>query len=617
MCGIFGAINLEGFFDNSDFEKFIFLTDLVKHRGPDASGYIVFNTIEDSINNKNKFNIFLGHRRLSIIDLSKMANQPMNEEHEVWITYNGEIFNYLELREELKKDGFEFKTNSDTEVILKIYRRYGEEGFNKFNGMWAFAILDLKNKKVVLSRDRFSIKPLYYLQCNGKFYFASEIKQLLSLGEKEINKDVMFKYIEQGLLDYNEETFFQNIHKVPPKHNLIIYLESKQIKKKKYWDYSITQEHNTLNFNEVLEKFRELFIDSVKIRLRSDVKIGALVSGGLDSSSIATVASSFNKEGFYTYSIISRNKKYSEEKFIDILSQSKKIPNRKVLFEFGNKDLFINYMYKVLYHNDEPFGGFSAVAQYMALEALKNNSDIKVVLSGQGGDEILMGYLKYFFFNLKKLIEQKAFLKAFSQLIASFIKRTIVWQFKLSEARRYIPILIKKSPKTFLKIKGTLESVWNVESLISRQILDIDKYSVPALTHYEDRNSMAHSLEIRLPFLDHRLVNFVLSLPPSLKLNSGWSKYILRKSMHELPFKIRWRKDKQGFIIPEKVWLKKDFSKLINDIFTKSFLAEMGIIDSKAFLEYYKKFQSGDKMIYYGDISRVLIAEVWARIFFK
>ncbi|RPI74859.1 MAG: asparagine synthase, partial [Desulfobacteraceae bacterium] len=209
------------------------------------------------------------------------------------------------------------------------------------------------------------------------------------------------------------------------------------------------------------------------------------------------------------------------------------------------------------------------------------------------------------------------YFSAFSELLFSFFQRTVLWQFRLSTARRYIPFLItNRNSKQYLKANGFFEPVWSYASLRERQLLDIDKYSVPALTHYEDRTSMAHSLEIRLPFLDHRLVNFLVNLPVRLKMHNGWSKYILRKSMKELPEAIRWRRDKQGFSIPEEIWLKTGLCGMIERIFSKSRLHEMGIIEDRSFLEYYHQFQRGAGAIWYLDISRVLIAELWARKFF-
>jgi len=614
MCGIFGAINLTGFFDEKDYHIFVEATDMVSYRGPDASGYISLNVKQPK--NKKQFDVFLGHRRLSIIDLTETANQPMSDDGKTWIVFNGEIFNYLELKEELKKERETFKTKSDTEVILKIYKKYGESGFSKFNGMWAFAIVDINNKKIILSRDRFSIKPLYYLYKDNKFYFASETKQLLPfMNKKEINHEVMFKYLEQGIINYNEETFFNGIYQLKPKHNLVMFIEERKIKYNKYWEYR-NMDLN-LTFKDAVEKFRELFIDSVKIRLRSDVKIGALLSGGLDSSSISVIANSLHNGQFHTFSVISKERKYSEEKYIDIVSKEGRISNIKTFVDFNNYKEFVKYLYEIIYYNDYPFCGFSTIAHFIVLESLKKLSDIKVILSGQGGDEVLMGYLKYFFFNIKNLLKSKDFTKALFEIISSIFKRTVVWQFKISEAKRYVPFFIKKFPKNFLNFNTSLEPVWKADHLKERQILDIDKYSVPALTHYEDRNSMAHSLEIRLPFLDHRLVDFVLNLPVSFKLKEGWSKYILRKAIYELPNPIRWRKDKQGFIIPEEKWLREEFATLIIKIFSNSVLHEMYIINNKRFLDYYHEFQKSSKYIWYTDISRVLIAEIWARKFLK
>jgi len=605
MCGIFGCINLNGFFKREDSYRFIHLTEMVSYRGPNASGYVMLNIKKSVID--NYFDVFLGHKRLSIIDLTSVANQPM-EDKGVWIVYNGEIFNYLELKEELKKDGFIFNSNSDTEVILKIYRKYGETGFEKLNGMWAFAVVDLPNKKIVLSRDRFSIKPLYFTQIDGQFYFASEIKQLIPfIQKKEINRNIMYTFLQQGILDYNDETFFNGIYKLEPKTNMIIHLIDNKIEYKKYWDYTI---ESISNANDAVEKFREVFIDSIKIRLRSDVKVGALLSGGLDSSSITVIANRIQNRNFESFSVVAKDRKYSEEKFIDILCKTKVIKNQKLYFE---SDIVLSTLNDVIYHNDEPFGSLSVVAQYNILKRIKEETDIVVILSGQGGDEILMGYLKYFFFNLKELIKQKSLVSAFAQIFLSLLNRTVIWQFNIKEARRYIPYINKD--KNYLKIKGSLEPIWQCNNIRERQIFDIDKYSVPALTHYEDRNSMAHSLEIRLPFLDHRLVNLLLSLPPQMKIKNGWTKYILRKSLFELPKDIRWRRDKKGFITPEEKWLRTDLREVIENMFKRSFLDDLGIIDSKLFLMYYHDFQNNKRNIWYADISRTFIAELWARRF--
>lgn len=614
MCGIFGAVNLSGFFDTEDFNRFVSLTDMVHYRGPDASGYLGINLKEKVVAQQSKFDVFLGHRRLSIIDLSENANQPLTDDLGLWLIYNGEIFNYVELRDELIRDGCTFKTNSDTEVILAVYRKYSETGFDRLNGMWAFVLVDIERKKIVLSRDRFSIKPLYYVEINHCIYFASEIKQIQPLlKSKEMNPNIMFTFLEQGLLDHCEETFFKNVYKVKPKQNLVIDVGKGTLEYREYWDYSFNGETAALSEEEMAEKFRELLDDSVKIRLRSDVRIGALLSGGLDSSSVVAIANRLQKSELPTYSVVSRADGYCEEKYIDLFLKSQNSHNFKMKFKCDTNETFLNDLNTVLYHNDEPVGGFSIIAQCKIFEALKANSDIVVVLSGQGGDEVLMGYLKYFFFNIKRLIRAGSFLTAFRELLSSILSRTAVWQFSLGGARRYMPFLIQRTPKAFVQVHNELEKMWVALDLRERQILDIDRYSIPALAHYEDRNSMAHSLEVRHPFLDHRLVNFALNLPVSSKLNRGWTKYILRRSMTELPRGIRWRRDKQGFLIPEELWLKKDFSGMIRVMFSKSILGSMGVIDEKLFLQYYRRFVEGEKWIHYADISRVLIAECWAR----
>ena len=237
MCGIFAAISFKDKFSFKDFEIFKRQTDLVSYRGPDASGYISFNEGQLSTTN-NEFDIFLGHRRLSIIDLSASANQPFFDDSQC-IIYNGEIFNYIEIKQELQKKGHIFRTDSDTEVILKVYKEYGESGFSLLNGMWAFVIVDNARRRIVISRDRFSIKPLYFTQVDSKFYFSSEIKQILPfVTAKRINRNSLNVFLKQALIDHNEETFFENIFKIKPKTNFVIDLNDKKYFEKEYWNYS-------------------------------------------------------------------------------------------------------------------------------------------------------------------------------------------------------------------------------------------------------------------------------------------------------------------------------------------------------------------------------------------
>lgn len=605
MCGIFGAISLGSYFTPQNYNSFIKATDLVSYRGPDASGYKTFDTSHKKLS-LDKFNLFLGHRRLSIIDLSKDGIQPM-EINGLHIVFNGEIFNYIELRDELKKIGTIFTTDTDTEVILRVYEKFGTKGFNKFNGMWAFLIYDTHKDIFVASRDRFSIKPLFWLQDGKSVYFASEIKQLLGfLSSKNANQEVLNLFLNQGLLDTNENSFFEGIKKVEPKHNLIIDLNTGNFVTEKYWDYDFKDFDLDQN---ITEKFLELFDDSVKLRLRSDVKLGSLLSGGLDSSAISIIGKKYSGQFFDTFTVVSDFKEFSEEKFSDIVVKHANLNNKKLLLKSSD---IKNHFDEVLYFQDEPFSNFIVMAHYSILKKIKQETDIIVVLSGQGGDEVLLGYLRHFFFYLKILFKSKEYFKFSKELLSSLIYRTVLTQWKLASAKRYLPSILKKD-KNYLLNNTRLENTWDNKDLESYQIDDIDKFSVPILTRYEDRNSMANSLEIRLPFLDHRLVEFLLRTGNSYKIKNGWNKYILRNSFSDLPNEIRWRRDKKGFSLPEEIWLKKDFKNDITSIFKKSKLEEMGIINGSLFLEYYKDYLNGNKKIHSFDISRVYIAEKWAK----
>jgi asparagine synthase (glutamine-hydrolysing) len=606
VCGIFGAINTTGFFEGSDFDRFGALTNLVAYRGPDDCGHVPLTLKSVDSRRERLFDVFLGNRRLSIIDLSSSGHQPMSDGEGLWITYNGEIFNYLELRRELEALGHAFRTATDTEVILHVYREYGESGFDRLNGMWAFAIVDSDAHKVVLSRDRFSIKPLYIFKSEGELYFGSEIKQLLPLlPARELNASAMTAYLAQGLLDHDVETFFRGITRVAPGTNVIISLDSGAIEEKKYWCFESPGAISN-SPKDLVEEFRALFFDSVRIRLRSDVKVGVLLSGGLDSSAVTTAVRRVGGKQLQTYSVVSEHEGFDERRFIDIMCKAG-VPNRKVTFRVGD---VLDCLEQVLYYSDEPFAGFSVIAQYQLFAAIKNDCDVTVLLSGQGGDETLLGYLKFFFFHVQLLLKAGKYLDAMSLLAGSSLHRTAVTQLRMSEARRYMEHNRKGIWRTMLR-DGERTPVWQCGDIRSRQIADIQRYSVPALTHYEDRNSGAHSLEVRHPFLDHRLVNFVVNLPTELKIHRGWTKYILRAALPEMPAVLRWRRDKQGFLVPEELWLKRDLVLAIRQRFQESNLARLDILNDKKFLLYYDQFLAG-KAITSSDIARVLIAEIWA-----
>jgi asparagine synthase (glutamine-hydrolysing) len=613
MCGIFGAVDVGGFFSPRDYDRFVGLTDLVSYRGPDASGYKSLRVKSSSGVSAEKWDVFLGHRRLAIIDLSDAGRQPMTDGEGRWLIFNGEIFNFVELRSELEQLGDTFRTHTDSEVILRIYARYGLDGFAKLNGMWAFALVDVPKCQVVLSRDRFSIKPLYYTRQGTQVYFSSEIKQLLPLlPAKQLNRDAMLAFLSQLLLDHTNDTFFRGVSKVPPKTSLVISLASGEVTRHQYWDY---QSEPIDDFDQAAERFRDLLEDSVRIRLRSDVKVGCLLSGGLDSSTVALVCHGLGADNVETFSVISEDERYSEERFIDLISAKTGVMSHKLLFQSPD---VLSTLDRVLGHSDEPVAGFSVVAQYGLFQLVRQQSDVTVLLSGQGGDEILMGYLKFFFLYVRGLMRQGKMVKAANELLASLFRGTVLHQFRLSEARRYLPWLNSEPYGGALsRDSGYVQApIWHSGDLRERQSEDLDRYSVPALTHYEDRNSMAHSLEVRHPFLDHRLVNYALALPVDYKIRKGWTKYILRKSFPDLPPPIAWRKDKQGFTTAEAKWIREDLQPVVRRMFKNSQLQQLGILDERKFLNYYEGFLRGNSAFFL-DICRMLIAEIWARKVFS
>jgi asparagine synthase (glutamine-hydrolysing) len=610
MCGIFGAINIDGFFDCAAFERFSKLNDVTSYRGPDDHGVFKLKLKRLPEQTGEHFDVFIGNRRLSILDLSSNGHQPMTDHQGRWIAYNGEIFNYLELRHELQAKGHEFTTYTDTEVILHVYSEYGEQGFNRLNGMWAFVIVDIPKRRVVLSRDRFSIKPLYLLRLPGCLYFASEIKQVLPLlPQRRLNAEIMSAFITQGLLDHSHDTFYEGIVKAPPRTNIVIALDTAEVRESEYWKFGHTEVIRSEQ--EAVERFRELFLDSIKLRLRSDVKVGVLLSGGLDSSAIAVGSRMITDDRVESYSIVSEDGLCDEHEHINTLVETG-LRNRQIVFRC---DDVLQNLDKVLEHSDEPVGGFSVVAQYKLFRAIKQETDATVLLSGQGGDEVLLGYLKFFFFHLKMLYLKRRYLQAMFQLGASLYQRTVVHQFTLRSARRYIPTLGSGLERAF-KSEFAPVPIWSCGDIAARQIADIEKYSVPALTHYEDRNSMAHSLEVRHPFLDHRLVDLLINVPAEWKIKNGWTKNLLRQAFPELPNAIRWRRDKQGFLTPEKDWLKHDLARQIRSTFHDSALSQAGILNDREFLKYYERFQRGEA-IPDSDIARTFIAERWMQHAFQ
>ncbi len=571
MCGI-AAIFSENQEEEAQIEAMI---NQVVHRGPDDSG------IKKLCGGK----VWLGHRRLSILDVSGAGKQPMPYENEkLWMTYNGEIYNYLELRDELCKEGYFFSTDTDSEVLLAAYDCWGEKCVEHLNGMFAFVIVDLRRSVYFAVRDRFGVKPLYYWISpdEKRIFFASEIKEFMPLPgwHAAVNGQRAYDFLRYGLTDYTEETLFEGVFQLAGGHAMTGSLEKPVKKRENYRWYELKIKRSGFSWEEATHQFKEVFESSCRLRLRSDVGVGSCLSGGLDSSSIVCMVNDIlQREGKEnsqrTVSAIALGEKVDESTYIqEVLSQR----SLTGYFISPSPDDLFSVERKITWHQDEPFSSTSIYAQWCVFQEASRQK-LTVMLDGQGADELLAGYHRFFapFFTtcfrkgqLRELISEAKCCKeyyAYSYLFAlkGIIKTLFPENLVELGSRIYRKKAIqdewfsgdalnadKVSPVYYRQ-----ESRAKTVEELSLQLLQ--HTNLPMLLRYEDRNAMAHSIESRLPFLDYRLVEFALSLPDEYKIKGGWTKAVMRKAMTGvLPDKIRNRVDKIGFETPEEVWLKKN-----------------------------------------------------------
>ena len=572
MCGIFGYIgNKSG---NLDLKK---IMDKIDHRGPDSEGFLQFYPKRDKFLKSpkitdNEYKIAFGFKRLSIIDIGNHSDQPFSDENENYhIIFNGEIYNYIEIRKDLISKGFSFSTKSDTEVLLKSYMHWGVKCFSKFNGMWACLILDKVKNKLIISRDRFGIKPLYYHRSNDGYYFASEIKQFFEAGIlKDINENVIKDFLEKNIIDSDNQTFFSKIFHFPKSCFAeidIVETESTKFITHKYWNLEKNESFSKLSYEAAKIKFYDLFKQSVKLRFRSDVKIGSCLSGGLDSSSIVSVAATIYKNKINSFTSKFDIPKYDETLYVNEIV--KKFTNVIPKFCQLNEKTFLNQFEKVLHHQDEPFGSMSILAQWEVMK-LANKNNVKVLLDGQGGDELLAGYRKFYFFYLKELLMNFKFIEFFREVFNLLNNKDFNF-FDTNQIYRYLGL--NKNSNFYSKVGEKLKSnskigVFSANSLDERAKLDIEYYSYPPLLRFEDRNSMAFSIETRVPFMDFKVVEFLYSIPSSYKIRNGFTKYILRDALDKiLPEKIQKRKSKLGFSTPQDKWMQSELFDYFKNYF--------------------------------------------------
>lgn len=529
------------------------------HRGPDNQTIIQIY--------HNDYSLYIGHNRLSIIDLSLDANQPMwDADKRYCIVYNGEIYNYVELRSDLKQLGHHFRTQSDTEVILESFKQWGIAAVNRFNGMFAFALFDVENQDLWLVRDRFGKKPLFYYQTDDShIVFASTPTTIAQYYGLTPN----LEYVHRGLVywyyeDRSDISPYKSVKALPSGNylHLTINLTNGRLETSCQCYYNLINQVKLLQekLNELPEEnliamFQSMISDAVAIRLRSDVPIGVSLSGGLDSSTVAALAAERHPSiiGF-TFGDPANLK--TEGPLVSHLRQNIDITP---IFVYPTPDEFVARFWETLEHQDSPFPGCSIIAQNIVYQTARSHG-VKVLLGGQGGDEAFMGYRKFQLFYLRYLQDQHKYLKA--GLTSIYLLRNMITD--VSRLRDYWFAYKRYSKHPSLGLMMQLPEInspqFNYQvrqPLALRQLEDITDFSLPVLLRYEDRNSMGHSIESRLPFMDYRIIEFGLAIPERLKIRRGYGKWIIRKAMTgRIPDTICWARYKRGFDVQQAYWIK-------------------------------------------------------------
>lgn len=587
MCGICGFY---GFKDDALIDS---MCELIKHRGPDQHG-----TYTDSF-------VSLGHRRLSIIDLSTNGRQPMaNEDDTIQMVCNGEIYNFKELKSELETKGHRFISNSDSEVIIHSYEEFGEDCVTLFRGMFAFAIWDLKQHKLILARDRLGIKPLYYMLHRSKLYFASEIKTMLidKSFKRRINEDaydlfMAFQYIP------NEQTMFKDIYKLSP--GSLLVFEGNAIDIKKYWEpHSI---NNELRFNDkkqATKRVKEVLEESINLTLVSDVPIGVLLSGGLDSSSIVGIINTLKPDHKIKTFSVGFGEPNDELQFSRIVANRFNTENHEIILKPSN---LVSVLSNIIWHMDEPMADGGSIATFLAAQIIKDY--VKVVLVGEGADELFAGYnwhkistpyLKFLprtiklrlYFYLNTFYRQKKYKSILSD---NSVYQRFALKFKESAGKNKISDVLKEM------------SLYEILTMLPNHLL-----------MKVDKMTMAHSIEARVPFLDHKLTELALSLPPKYKLKGNVGKYILRKAMSNiLPQEILSRK-KQGFILPFNKWLRHDIKDYVLSVLLNSSSHTLSMFKKHEIINLFKNpLNRFEEIENTNLIWRLFVFELWHNMYLK
>ena len=600
MCGLCGVVHLDAPPERETVDRWL---DDLAHRGPDGRGVFA----DDGV--------CLGHLRLAIIDLSDAGLQPFaSGDGRLQLLHNGEIYNYVELREELRAKGHVFQTATDTEVILAAYREWGRNCVERFNGMWAFVIWDAAERTLFCSRDRFGVKPFYYRQDGNRFAFASEPWVLADGGA---NHTAVRDYLEQGYLDHHDETFFAGVHRLAPAHSLTFGRDGLRIER--YWRLERQDSPS-----DPVSAVRETFLDAVRLQLRSDVPVGTCLSGGIDSSAIAVGVAHHGHEHQKTVTAYFDERGFDERPYARAVVDCTGADAHWVTFD---ADDLVDHLPAIVAAQGEPFGSTSICAGWYVMRTARS-AGLTVMLDGQGGDEILAGYRASFGYYLSDLLRSGRLRDAGTELAAFGSRNGPRWA-AVALVNPHLPEGLRLSARKRLRGAGGLASA-ELRSVASppaepngvfpdrlrRQLQHtLTHRGLPELLRYEDRNSMAHSLEARVPLLDHRLVELAFSLDGSELIRGGETKSVLRRALQDLlPPEVRNRRDKLGFVTPEARFMKGRLGDLALDVFSSQTFASRGFVDPRAAQQRLARHRSGGERAGM-ELWRALNVELWARRF--
>ena len=626
ICGVAYPIRLNRRVDR---QQLIRMRDALAHRGPDDAG----TWISDAVG--------FGHRRLSIVDLGG-GHQPMsNEDGTIWIAFNGEIYNHRELRPLLEERGHVYRTQSDTETIVHLYEEFGIAGVAKLRGMFAYAIWDSVQRKLVLARDRLGIKPLYYtVKEDGTLYFASEIKALIAgrAIKPELNYDALADYAANRHTS-GEETLFRGVKRLSPGYTLQ-WLDG-QTRIEPYWDLSFTKSNSPLKQEEYVDRFSELFRESVRLHLMSDVPLGVFLSGGIDSSAITAAMTTMVSAPIKTFSVAFAEREANELNYARVVARAFKTDHHEIVI---TPEEFFGELPALIYQEDEPIAHPSSVPLYFVSKLARRH--VKVVLTGEGSDELLAGYNKY-----RVTMENLRLGRHYQGIVPASVRDIVKRQTeKLSGASR----LLQKLRRTFLCLPAEIRDIYfnnfavyspsmqkrlftpatrdrmgdsdpyraslqyiddsDAESLLDQLLAADLKTYLHELLMKQDQMSMAASLESRVPFLDHKLVEFATHLPVKMKLHGWTTKYVLRQAMRNVLPKAILRRTKMGFPVPLGNWLRGPFRHILDEYVLGARVRERGIFNPSYVRELVVRHGAGES--HTEGLWMLVNFEIWQRRFF-